>query len=90
MAVDELKIYRGADYVINDKITIHQPTLGEIEEFGESLYFSSVYSITATPTDMKWQLHLIGDNWNEVTDFELFMKSYKGFLPERTSPTCPC
>lgn len=85
MSVDELKIFRGADYVINEKITIHQPTLGEIEEFGEASYFSTVYNITATPTDMKWQLHLIGDNWNEVTDYELFLKSYKGFRIESTS-----
>ena len=37
--VDELKIYRGSDIQITDKIVVKQPTLDQIVEFGERKYF---------------------------------------------------
>ena len=37
--VDELKLYRGSDMPITKKITIIQPTLDQIIEFGEKRYF---------------------------------------------------
>lgn len=70
---DELQIYRGEDFIVNDKIRIHQPTLGEICDFGEQKYFSFVYSITATPTDLKYQLSLADIDWNSISDYELFL-----------------
>lgn len=85
MKNNDLSVYRGRDYIINDFITIHQPTLGEIEMFGEEEYWSTVYSICATPTDMKWQLHLIGEDWNQVSDYELFLMMYRSLTKESTS-----
>lgn len=38
-AYDELALFFGQDYVINDKIRLHQPTIGEIVEYGERAYF---------------------------------------------------
>ena len=70
--VDDLRIYRGEDYVINDKIKIHIPTLGEICDYGEDEYFGLVYQITATPSDMMWQLDEIGINFTEIDNFTLF------------------
>ena len=35
MFEDELKLYRGRDIKIKDKIVVIQPTLSQIEEFGE-------------------------------------------------------
>ena len=48
--VDELMLYFGDDYVINDKIRIHQPLVGEIVNC-ERDYFSMVHTITAIPSD---------------------------------------
>lgn len=79
MKNDELQIYRGKDYVINEHIIIHQPTIDEICDWGEEKYFSFVYSFTATPTDRKYQLSLAGVDWNDITDYELFLYSYKTF-----------
>ena len=31
--IDELKLYRGSDIVINDKIIVTQPTIGQIDDF---------------------------------------------------------
>lgn len=70
--IDELRIYRGEDYVINDKIKIHIPSLGEICDYGEDDYFGLVYQITATPSDMMWQLDEMGINFTEIDNFTLF------------------
>ena len=81
---DELQIYRGKDFIVNDKIQIHQPTLGEICDWGEQNYFSFIYNITATPTDLKYFLSLSGIDWNEISEYELFLKIYKVFDVETT------
>lgn len=49
--VDELQLYFGDDYVINEKISIHQPTIGELIDYGEQQYFSTIYTLTAIPSD---------------------------------------
>lgn len=51
MDIDELMLYFGDDFVINDKIKIHQPTINEIVEYGEQKYFSMLHTITAIPSD---------------------------------------
>lgn len=82
---DELQIYGGSDFIVNDKIKIMQPTLGEIRDFGEQRYFSFVNSFTATPTDMKYQLSKMGLDWNTVSDYEFFLIMYKLFDQKSSS-----
>lgn len=73
--VDELKIYRGSDIQITDKIVVKQPTLDQIVEFGERKYFQSVYSLTGVGADFKWQLWDYFDiDYTQIEDFDLFKK----------------
>lgn len=81
---DPLQIYGGKEYVINKIIKIHHPTLGEIRDFGEQAYYGLIQSLTATTTDMKYQLYLEGKDWNEYSDFELFMDMCREFTQNRT------
>lgn len=71
--VDQLQLYFGDDYVINDKLKIKQPTIGEIADFGEARYFSAVHTLCAIPSDLKSQLWDMGLDWTEVEDFDLFI-----------------
>lgn len=71
LEVDELLLYFGDDYVINDNIRIHQPLVGEIVNC-ERDYFSVIHTLTAIPSDLKSQLWDIGLDWCQVDDFELF------------------
>ena len=71
--IDELFLYFGDDYLINDYITINQPNIGDIVDYGEASYFSMVHVMTAIPSDLKSQLWDMGLDWTEVDDFELFM-----------------
>ena len=84
MDVDDLKLYIGDDFVINDHIKVLQPTVKKIAEFGERDFFSVVHTVTAIPSDMKSQLWDMGLDWMEVEDFELFIMLAQTLTPERT------
>ena len=83
--VDELQLYFGDDYIINDYIKITQPLVGSVVEYGEAKYFSMVHTLTAIPSDMKSQLWDMGLDWTEVDDFELFMMLSQTLTPDKTS-----
>lgn len=71
--IDELKIYRGSDIRINDKIVVTQPTIDQIIDFGEKKYFQTVYTLTGVGADFKWQLlDYFNVDYTTVDDFELF------------------
>ncbi len=71
--VDELKLYRGSDIVITDKIIVTQPTIGQIVDFGEKKYFHAVQCLTGVGADFKWQLwDYFNTDYTTVDDFELF------------------
>lgn len=71
--VDELKLYRGSDIVITDKIIVTQPTIGQIVDFGEKRYFHAVQCLTGVGADFKWQLwDYFEKDYTTVDDFELF------------------
>ena len=83
--VDELQLYFGDDYIINDKIKIVQPTVDDIIKYGEAKYFSMVHTLTAIPSDMKSQLWDMGLDWMQVEDFELFIMLSQALTPDKTS-----
>lgn len=73
--IDELKVYRGSDIPITDKIIVTQPTLDQIIEFGEKRYFSTVNCLTGVGADFKWQLwDYFNIDYTTIDDFELFKK----------------
>lgn len=73
--LDELKIYRGADIQITPKITVTQPTIGQIADFGEKKYFSAVHTLCAVGADLKWQLNdYLGIDYTKIDDYDLFVK----------------
>ena len=83
--VDPLKLYFGEDFAINDKIIIHQPTIGEVAEYGEQAYFGMAHTVCSIPSDMKSQLWDMNIDWMEISDFQLFILLCKTLPVERTS-----
>jgi hypothetical protein len=82
--VDPLKLYFGDPYVINQYITIYQPTIGDIIEYGEREYFSMINTITAIPSEMKSSLWDSGIDWNKITDFQLFIMISQSLSQKQT------
>lgn len=73
--IDELKIYRGSDIPITNKIVVIQPTIDQIIEFGEKKYFQTVHCLTGVGADFKWQLwDYLNIDYTTIDDFELFKK----------------
>lgn len=71
--VDPLKLYFGDPYVVNKYITIFQPTIGDIIEYGEREYYSMIQTLTAIPSEMKSTLWDAGIDWTQISDFQLFI-----------------
>lgn len=88
-SIDEAKILRGNDIVINDVITIRQPSLDEIVDYGERKFFSTFYSFCAIPSDMKSMLDDIGLDFMKVTDWQLFIMLTRNMPLEETSIIIP-
>ena len=82
---DELQMYYGLDYKIDDQITIKQPTMGDIIEFGEHKVFSSIMPFVSNPTTYRLQLWDMGIDWNKISDYELFLTLIQGSNKEDTS-----
>lgn len=78
-------MYFGEDYKVNDYITIHNPKVGDVIQFGERKYFSVVNSLTCIPSDMKSQLFDMGIDYEELPDYELFIMLSRTLKPEDTN-----
>lgn len=83
--IDALSLYFGEPYTINEHLTIFQPTIDDIVKFGEREYFSVVHTLCAIPSDMKSQLDDIGIDYEQISDFELFMMLIPTLKKEQTS-----
>lgn len=83
---DELKIYRGENFVVSKHIQLHQCSLGEICDYGERDYYSMIYNFTATPQSLKVQLWDMGVDYTTLTPYELFYRMiYLIYPQEKTS-----
>ena len=82
--IDELQMYFGEPFKINNKITIYQPSIGDVVTFGERKYYSMIHTLTCIPSDMKSQLDDMGINYMEISDFELFIMLSRGLTSDIT------
>lgn len=82
--IDKLKLYFGKPFPVSDKISVLCPTIEEIVEFGEREYYGVVHTLSATPSDFKavlWDMQL---DWEEISDFQLFMMFAKSLPQDKT------
>ena len=82
---DDTKIYRGYSVKINDYITIRQPSLEEIMEYGDNKYYNMVYTLCSVGADLKWQLDDMGVDYTQIEDYDLFCNILsRGFGVDKT------
>ena len=81
---DMLRLYFGEDYRVTDDIVIHQPTIGDIIEYGEDYVYSVVSIFVANTTSYRLTLWDLGIDWNKISDFELFSSLISGLDVEKT------
>lgn len=61
------------EYKVNDKISVHVPTVDEIFDFGDQKYYSIVQSLVSTPFDLMVELDDIGIDYETITNYQMFM-----------------
>lgn len=84
--IDELQLFRGNDYVINQNIIIHHPNLDEICNFGEEDYYKMVSCFCSIPSDYKVMLlDNYGIDYEKISEFEFFVLINQIFLNFDTS-----
>ena len=68
-----LRVYFGDDYVVNDRITIHQPSIQDfIDADNESDIYHVIAPFISNTTGYRIQLWDMGIDWNKITNQELF------------------
>lgn len=73
LEIDDLTAWMGEPYVINDNISVFQPKIKDILNFGEREYFHVVQTLCSTSSNLKSKLADMGIDWETVEDFPMFM-----------------
>ena len=83
---DSLKMYFGEPYEVPgtySKLQIFQPKIGDILEIGEEDFYSNLSIFVSNPTSYRLALWDAGEDWNNITEFQLFL-----MLFSRIDPFC--
>lgn len=83
---DRLQMYFGKPFEIktrDDKtITVLQPKMGDIIDIGEARFYTTLNIFVTNTTSYRSFLWDLGIDWNEITDFDMFILLYKTADPE--------
>jgi len=71
--IQKTNLLKVNEYKVNDKISVHVPTVDEIFDFGDQKYYSTVQTLVATPFDLMVELDDIGIDYESITDYQLFV-----------------
>lgn len=67
----------SGNYKINDKIYVNFPTVREVLfEIGEKDYWTTVFAFVSTSSDLIAELDDKGLDWEQVSDFDLFIMNF--------------
>jgi len=70
--------------VLNEFITLYQPTLGEIEDFGEQNFMSTFYAMCSCAWDHPSALADMGIDFMSIDDWTYFYKTVNQFTKDDT------
>lgn len=84
MEIDRLKFLRGKPIKVSDLLYIYQPTIDQIEEFGEQKFMSIFWIMCSCAWDMPSIFADRGIDFMSVSDFEFFIQNVHQLTPEDT------
>lgn len=82
--IDKLLLISGRPIEICDGITLLQPTLGDIRDFGEEKFYNTFWTFCSAPWDMPSILDDAGINFMKITEWEFFNNIVTGLSVEQT------
>lgn len=71
--IDPLRLYFSEPYTVKDKIIIYQPTIQDIIDIGEAKFYAMLRVFIQNTTMCRVMLWDMGIDWNEISDYELFL-----------------
>lgn len=74
---------------LNDFLSVYIPTVGEILSFGDREYYQMVTTLVSSPYDLMVQLADMGIDYEQITDFELFMLLFQSLQDKDMSLVFP-
>lgn len=77
--IDDLFLLSGEDYKINEKLKVRHPTIRDILYIGERKYWEYINLFCLKPYDLMVQLHDLGIDYADVTDYDLFLLLYREY-----------
>ena len=89
MAINKLLLLKGEPYKITNLVSVNNPTLGQITDFGEERYFQLLTHLCATSFDYRLMLFEAGIDWVEVDDWTMFWNMQLSFEYEETQIIIP-
>lgn len=73
LGFNPLRMYFGEDYILNDKIIIHQPSIQDfIDTDSDSDIYNVITPFISNTTAYRLQLWDMGKDWNKISNLELF------------------
>jgi hypothetical protein len=82
--ISELFCWCGESLVINDKISVQQPTIKAIILNDEESYFDAVNKLCSTSSNMKYQFFTMGLDWEKVDDWQTAMLMWPTLPQDKT------
>lgn len=80
--LDEMKYIVSGEDAQFGKIRVHNPSLGEIRDYGEHKHMAEMSALIMRPYDAAVTLDEVGINYQEVKDYELFLMTIRATHPE--------
>lgn len=79
---DDLQIYFAEPYTIDVEsaqgtLTVYQPSIRDLVRLGEKKFFAGLNPFITNTTSYRYPLWKMGIDWNEFSDFSLFLLLYK-------------
>jgi hypothetical protein len=84
MEIDKLKLLRGKPIQISDLLYIYQPTIGDIEEFGEAKFMGTFWIMCSCAWDMPSVFADKGIDFMSISDWQFFLQTIHSLTPEDT------
>ena len=81
-----MAILKGKPIQINEWLTLRQPTIEEIEGYGEDEFYSTVWTLCSSPWDMPSMLDDIGINFMEISEWDFFRILLATIDPDKLKP----
>lgn len=87
--LDKLLLLKGKSYDITNLVSVNNPKLGQIVDYGEEKYWTLLTRLCATSFDYRLILEEAGIDYLDIDDWTMFLNTYMSLDYDDTSIIIP-